>query len=135
VGKDRTSVANYIRLLKLPPEVQDMLAGSKLSMGHARALLAVDDPELQVSCARKTVKRGLSVRSVESMISRLKQSPTEKPDRTVNPDLLVLQEELLRLLGTKVSISGTADKGTINIHYFSLEDLNRIFEKIKGEYR
>lgn len=135
VGKDRASVANYIRLLKLPPEVQDMLAESKLSMGHARALLAVDDPELQVSCAQKTVKRGLSVRSVESMISRLKQPPTEKPERTVDPDLLALQEELLRLLGTKVFISGNADKGTIKIHYFSLEDLNRIYEKIKGEYR
>lgn len=133
VGKDRASVANYIRLLKLPPEVQGMLAESKLSMGHARALLAVDDPELQVSCAQNTIKRGLSVRSVESMISRLKQPPTEKPERNVDPDLLALQEELLRLLGTKVSISGTADKGTIKIHYFSLEDLNRIYEKIMGE--
>ena len=133
VGKDRASVANYIRLLKLPPEVKQMLAESKLSMGHARALLAVDDPELQVACAQKTAKRGLSVRSVESMIGRLKQPPPEKPGRTLDPDLLVLQEELLRFLGTKVAISGTADRGIIKIQYFSLEDLNRIYEKIKGE--
>lgn len=135
VGKDRASVANYIRLLKLPPEVQRMLDESKLSMGHARALLAVDDHELQVSCAQKTVKRGLSVRSVESMVSRLKQSPTERSEPTPDPDLIALQEELLRFLGTKVSISGTADKGTIKIRYFSLEDLNRIYKKIKGENR
>jgi ParB family chromosome partitioning protein len=133
VGKDRASVANYIRLLKLPEEIQNLLAESKLSMGHARALLAVDNHETQIACAQKIVKREMSVRSVESMIHRLNHPPQEKRGSTLDPDLAALQEELLHLLGTKVAISGTANKGTIKIHYFSLEDLNRVYEKIKGE--
>lgn len=131
VGKDRASVANYMRLLKLPQEIQDMLVDGNLSMGHARALIALEDTELQISLAKQIVKKDLSVRNVEKLIHRIKQEPKEKTSHTLDPNLLNLQEEILKILGTKVSISGNQDKGIIKIYYFSLDELNRIYEKIK----
>jgi len=130
VGKDRTSVTNYLRLLKLPPEIQEELAENNISMGHARALIAIKDPEQQKYLCRLIVERTLSVRDVEKMINRAKVKPkkTQIPD----PDLLALQEELLKLLGTKVTIQGNQNKGTVKIYYYSLDDLNRIYELIKG---
>ncbi len=132
VGKDRASVANYMRLLRLPPEIQEMLTSDSLSMGHARALITMEDPEVQLECARQVVSRGLSVRNVEKLIQKLKAAPQEKSGPTLDPDLQAVQEELLKVLGTKVSITGLPEKGVIRIHYFSLEDLNRIYETIKG---
>ncbi len=132
VGKDRASVANYIRLLRLPAEIQEMLSTGKLSMGHARALITLEDPDVQLECARQAARRGLSVRSVEKLSQKLRTAPREKSGPTLDPDLQAVQEELLQLLGTKVSISGKPGKGVIKIHYFSLDDLNRIYEAIKG---
>jgi ParB family chromosome partitioning protein len=132
VGKDRASVANTLRLLKLPGEIQDMIQDAELSMGHARALIPVEDPELQQSMARRIVKEKLSVREVENWVRRL-QAPTEKPPKApMDPDLLLFQEELLKLLGTKVVLSGDQNKGVLKIFYYTLDDLNRIYEKIKG---
>lgn len=132
VGKDRTSVANTLRLLKLPQEVQDLIAHGKLSMGHARALIAVEDPRVQKSMARKIVSQNLSVRKVEHWVRKLQESSEEKPKPPVDPNLLSLQEDLLTFLGTKVSISGNQNKGVLKIYYYTLDDLNRIYEKIKG---
>ena len=133
VGKDRASVANYIRLLKLPEEIQKMITQEKLSMGHARALITLEDPELQQTCARQISRNGLSVRNVEKLIQKLKQAPKEKKLAPQDPDLMAVQEDLLRHFGTKVAISGRSNKGVIKIHYYSLDDLNRIYEKIKGD--
>jgi len=132
VGKDRASVANYIRLLKLPAEIREMLSTGQLSMGHARALITLEDPDVQLEGARLAVRRGLSVRSVEKLIQKLKAPPREKSGPDLDPDLQAVQEELIQLLGTKVAISGRPGKGMIKIHYFSLDDLNRIYEAIKG---
>jgi len=132
VGKDRTSVANYLRLLHLPQEVQDLMAEGKLTMGHARALLAIDNPTRQKSMAQKAVAKNLSVREVENWVRKLQASPEEPQKKPMNPDLLSLQEELLQLLSTKVAISGDQNKGVLKIFYFSLEDLNRIYGRIKG---
>lgn len=132
VGKDRTSVTNYLRLLKLPKEIQDYLGVGKISMGHARALISLENPELQISLSRQIVQRNLSVRDVEKMIHKLKPRPSARKSSVIDPDLMALQEELLKILGTKVSISGTHYKGVIKVHYFSMDDLNRIYEKIKG---
>ncbi len=132
VGKDRTSVANYLRLLKLPQEIQDYLAEGKISMGHARALLSVEDHELQLSISSQIIQNQLSVRDIERLTHKFRKMPEEKTSE-LDPDLMALQEELTRLLGTKISISGSQNKGVIKIHYFSLDDLNRIYEKIKGE--
>lgn len=132
VGKDRTSVANLIRLLKLPPEVQRMVAEGKMSMGHARALITLENPDQQIFLSRLIAEKNLSVRDVEKMMTEKRQvsSPERKPQ--LDPDLLALQDELVQTLGTKVAISGNPERGIIKLFYFSLEDLNRIFEKIKG---
>lgn len=133
VGKDRASVANYLRLLKLPKEIQTSLAEGRLSMGHARALIAVEDPGLQLSLARQMIQAQSSVRDAERMIQELKHAPSRRKPVQPDPDLLAVQEELIQALGTKVSISGNANRGTIKVHYFSTDDLNRIYKKIKGE--
>ncbi len=133
VGKDRTSVTNYLRLLKLPSEVQAYLSQGKISMGHARALLSLEDSHLQLALARETADKKLSVREVEKLIKkRLEKQPTSRPSLP-DPDLAAIQEEMLNILATKVIISGHQHKGVIKIYYFSVDDLNRIYEKIKGE--
>lgn len=133
VGKDRASVANYLRLLKLPKEIQADLAEGKLSMGHARALIAVEDPGLQLSLARQMIQAQFSVRDAERMIQKLKHAPSRRKAAQPDPDLLAVQEDLIQALGTKVSISGNANRGMIKVSYFSTDDLNRIYKKIKGE--
>ena len=130
VGKDRASVANYLRLLNLPKEIQDKLAEGSVSMGHARALLALEDSKLQTFFSRQIVQKQLSVRQVENMVQKLKHPPQVKRGSS-DPDLVALQEEFIKLLGTKVTITGNQARGVVKIHYFSAEDLNRIFEKIK----
>ena len=133
VGKDRASVANYIRLLKLPPEIKDYIAEGTLSMGHARALVALDEDSDRIALAKKAVKNNLSVRDVERSIRSIKKTSAPRRQPDVDPNLTALQEDLLKILGTKVTISGTQEKGIIKIHYFSLDELNRLHEKIKGE--
>ena len=132
VGKDRTSFANYLRLLNLPELVQGYLVEGKITMGHARALLALEDPGSQAALARDIVARNLSVRDVERLVSGTKRNPVSSRDRGFDPDLKALEEDLVRVLGTKVSIDGNRKKGSIKIQYFSLDDLNRLYRKIKG---
>jgi len=132
VGKDRASVSNYVRLLKLPQRVQNMLAEDKLSMGHARALLSIEDPALQVQTALEINKRDLSVRAVENLVKKLLKKPELEKTHESNPDLLALQEEFLKIFGTKVSISGNMKKGIVKIFYYSPDELGRIYEKAKG---
>ena len=131
VGKDRASVANYIRLLKLPQEIQDMLEEKKLSMGHARALITLDEHDLQISLARQIVKKNLSVRDVEKLINRVKEKSKPVKSPIFDPNLLSLQEEFIKRLSTKVAISGDQNQGVIKVYYYSVDELNRIFEKIK----
>ena len=132
MGKDRTSVTNYLRLLKLPQEIRDSLVEENLSMGHARALLALEEPEVQLAAFRQIIDKGLSVRNTEKLVNRMKERPPRAQRSLEDPDLHALQEELLKMLGTKVVISGNRKKGTLKIFYFSLDDLNRIFARIKG---
>lgn len=131
VGKDRASVANYMRLLKLPGAIQKLLSDQILSMGHARALLSIVDPERQRTVAAQIAQQNLSVRAVEKIAQSEKKTPAKPKKTTKDPDLLALQDEMIKLLGTKVDISGTSQKGTVKISYYSLEELNRIFETIK----
>ena len=135
VGKDRTSVTNYLRLLNLPEIVQGYLSENKITMGHARALLALEEAESQIFLAREIVHHDLTVRDVEKMISGRKgrRVGVRKPES--DPDLRAVEEELVKALGTKVAIVGNRKKGTIKISYFSLDDLNRIYGKIKGGSR
>jgi len=132
VGKDRTSVANYLRLLNLPQVVQDYLSENKITMGHARALLALDNPDSQIALAGEIVSRNLTVRNVERLISGRKGRAAASKKPEFDPDLQALEEDLVRILGAKVTIAGSRKKGTIKIQYFSLDDLNRIYRTIKG---
>ena len=135
VGKDRTSVTNYLRLLHLPRPVQEFLADDKISMGHARALAALASPEAQIELAQEIVRQDLSVREVEGRVSRVKREPAPIRKAAFDPDLMSVEEDLVRLLGTKVKITGSRKRGTLKIFYFSLDDLNRIYDKVKGGSR
>ncbi len=135
VGKDRSSVANYLRLLLLPRQVQEYLSEDKLSMGHARALAALEDAEAQVELARAIVAKSLSVRDVEKIVSRAKKKSPAIKKHDFDPDLRSVEEDLVKILGTKVTISGSRKKGTIKVLYYSLDDLNRIYDRLKGAAR
>jgi len=100
-------------------------------MGHARALIAIEDPKLQISVSRQIIQKHLSVRDVEKMVHKLKQAIPSQKRHMPDPDLKALQEELVKLLATRVTISGSQKKGHIKIYYFSTDDLNRIYEKLK----
>lgn len=134
VGKDRSSVANYVRLLKLADEVRSELVAGRLTMGHARALLALTDPAQQREASREVVSRGLSVRETESLAKRLASPPApriEKSTTAANDVHTQAAEDRLRFaLGTKVRILRRAQGGTIEIAFGSEAELNRLYEHI-----
>ena len=134
VGKDRSSVANYIRLLKLTDEVRAALAGGALTMGHARALLALTDHAAQRQASREVISAGLSVRDTEALVKRL-ASPAAarapRADAPVNDVHTRAAEDRLRFaLGTKVRILRRANGGSIEIQFASEAELNRIYEQL-----
>jgi ParB family chromosome partitioning protein len=133
-GKDRTSVTNTLRLLKLPADVQQLVAEHRLSMGHARAILALPTPDLQRQVAEKSSSQGLSVRQVERLVHNMTTTREPKTPEEVDPNVKAAIAELERVLGTRVRITGKSDqRGRIEIEYFSGEDLNRIYSLIVGE--
>jgi ParB family transcriptional regulator, chromosome partitioning protein len=133
VGKDRASVTNTLRLLKLPAEIQEHLREGRLSMGHAKAILSLEDERGQIDLARRIISRGFSVREAEAAVAG-RPGSADKPraKRRLDPNLAAVQEDLLRALGTKVAIEGTAKKGVIKVHYYTMDDLNRIYDLMKG---
>ncbi|RLB07572.1 MAG: chromosome partitioning protein ParB [Deltaproteobacteria bacterium] len=134
IGKDRSSVTNTLRLLKLPEEVKSTLERNEITMGHARALLALGDEREQISFCRKIVKKGLSVRETEEGVRRLLTKEVQKPAKEeLTPQTEALREELRRLLKTQVRIKMKGEKGTIEIEFYSLDDLERILEVIRGQ--
>ena len=133
IGKDRSSVANILRLLKLPEEVQGALEKNEISMGHARALLAFKNEREQIAFCRKIVKRGLSVRETEDGIRHLLENKTSKPTKELEkPETTSLREELRHIFKTQVRIRTRGERGTIEIEFYSLDDLERILELIRG---
>lgn len=132
VGKDRSTITNTLRLLNLPKNIQDYVSRETISMGHARVLLSLDDVSLQNSICETIVKKGLSVRQIESLISKIKKSKDKTLKEQVEKDIHILdaEKQLQYIFGSKVRIKGRK-KGKIEIHYYSLEDLNRIYELIK----
>jgi ParB family chromosome partitioning protein len=134
LGLDRSTVTNTLRLLRLPPEVQQMIAEGAISAGHARALLALESATAQMQLANLIVKQGLSVRQVENLVALRRSKPAKKPAAGEAPKLdanvraAVLEME--RTLGTRVKVHGDEKRGRIEISYFSAEDLNRIYEWI-----
>ena len=133
IGKDRSSVANTLRLLKLPEEVKVALERNAISMGHARALLAFSHEQEQIAFCRKIVKKGLSVRATEDGIRHLLETRTSQPPKEVIlPEIEALREELRHILKTQVRIKTRGEKGAIEIEFYSLDDLERILELIRG---
>jgi ParB family chromosome partitioning protein len=129
VGKERSTVTNFLRLLGLPKEVKHDLATGALSMGHAKALLSLERVRDQIQAGALIVKKGLSVRESEALASRLKNPPKEKKAR-LSHELRAVEEKLRKSLGTKVSIASKSKGGRIVIEYYSPEELDRILEKI-----
>ena len=129
VGKERSTITNFLRLLGLPKEVKHELASGTLSMGHAKALLSLDRVRDQIQVAALIAKKGLSVREAEALAAHLKNPPREKKAR-LSHDLKTVEERLKKSLGTKVSIATKSKGGRIVIEYYSLEELDRILEKI-----
>ncbi len=136
-GKDRTTVTNTLRLLKLPPDVQQLVAERRLSMGHARAILSLPTPELQRQVADRASAHGLSVRQVEHLVKRMTAPREPKaPDDVIDPNVKAAIAELERVLGTRVRIAAKSDhRGRIEIEYYSPEDLDRIYWVIVGDQK
>ncbi|NOS91955.1 MAG: ParB/RepB/Spo0J family partition protein, partial [Cyclobacteriaceae bacterium] len=136
VGKNRSTVTNYLRLLKLPPDIQIALRDNKISMGHARAIINVDNPDSQLFIFKKILSEDLSVRKVEELARELlskKQSPeTVKTEANgVTKEINNLQSRLSSHFGTKVSVKSDGKRGDIRIPFLSIEDLNRILDILK----
>ncbi len=135
VGKNRATVANSIRLLNLDKRVQNFLYENKLTTGHARALLAIEDFDKQFELAEKTMEEQLSVRQVEELVKRENENSskekTQPKDKIKLPIYKNVEEDLVKILGTKVQIKSKNDKGKIEIEYYSEEDLDRLFILMK----
>jgi ParB family chromosome partitioning protein len=135
VGKDRSSVTNLIRLLTLPEQIQGDVASGALSMGHARAILAIAGREGQLAARKAILAKGLSVREAEKLAKRAGKSPkgagqgaTSKKDIYINE----LEESIRRSLGTKVAIRHRGKRGVIELHYFSLDELDRLAQHLRS---
>ena len=139
LGKNRSTIANSLRLLKLPQEIQESLDREELTPGHARAILSLVNPADQQILFKRILKEELSVRKAEELAlqlsrgSRAAENPVkEKPAQRANlgPELLEMEQQLIDSLGTKVAIRGNGKSGKIEISYFSMEDLERVLSII-----
>lgn len=132
VGKSRSAVANMMRLLKLSPYVQGRLLDNAISYGHARAILTIEDPDMQQEIADEIIANQLSVRETEKLIQKIMTPKEEKKEATTpNPFYRQIQEGLQDLLGTKVAIRQGKKKGKIEIEYYSEDELERIIHLIQ----
>ena len=135
VGKDRSTIANALRLLRLPEAIQRAVVSGELSMGHARALLAIHDEGDLRKAAEKVIAEALSVRAVESLVQRLKskRQPQRRRDGHGGAQLRHLVEKLQRKLSVKVQLKDKDGSGTLEIRYGSLAELDRVLAAILGE--
>jgi len=134
-GKERSSVANFLRLLKLPSEVQTLLEESKLSFGHAKALMTLDSPEAVLKLANRAVALSMSARQVEATVHSLvhPEPKREKAERQVDPNVKEAERQMQRALGVRVQITDNKGSGKIVIEYKSLEDFDRVVEVLGRE--
>jgi ParB family chromosome partitioning protein len=143
VGKDRSTVANSLRLLKLPADMQEALDSGEMSPGHARAILMAVNPSDQTLLFRRVMETGISVREAEQMAAELNRGKkasgksgkgrAQAGDGRAAPEIRTLEQGLIERLGTKVSIKGTSVKGRIEIQYYSSDDLERVCDIIQGQ--
>jgi ParB family transcriptional regulator, chromosome partitioning protein len=137
VGRDRTFITNYLRLLRLPEDIQRMVEAEQLSMGHARALLGVDEPDIQRKLAKEISEKGMSVRQTERTIKRIVEGEVTEAVTTIkeDPNFKAAEDKLRRKLSSKVHIlvNQKSNGGKIEIEFFDNNDLNRIYETIMGK--
>ena len=133
VGKNPSSVSNSLRLLKLPKEIQSALRKGMITMGHARSILALKGLDMQGHIFKRTVAQNLSVRELESLVAK-RLGGTAKRKRALlrDPHLVALEEQLQRVLGTKIKIIAGRKRGRIVLEYYSLNDLERIIKLLKS---
>jgi ParB family transcriptional regulator, chromosome partitioning protein len=136
VGKNRATVTNYLRLLKLPPDIQIAVRDNRISMGHARAIINVENPDQQLYIFKKTLSEDLSVRKVEDLVREIgnKKSEPAAQSSTSSPaskEITQLQSQLSSHFGTRVVVKSDGKKGEIKIPFLSVEDLNRILDILK----
>ena len=139
VGKERSTVANALRLLALPFEIREMLSKKQLSVGHAKAILSLTDKAKQINFAKRVSEVGMSVRTLEGEIKTAQKQALKTPTATpgLNVDLAgklaqELADQLQKSLGTKVEISYKAGKGSVQVHFYSDDQLTQIYEKLKN---
>lgn len=136
IGKNRSTIANSIRLLKMPNEMQDALNAGDISSGHARAILSVINPSDQIVLFKRITERGLSVRDAERQAVELNNgqkalgnsNKVKSPVKQKDPSIADIEQKFIDKFGTKVNLNGTLAKGKIEISYFSKDDLERIFD-------
>lgn len=135
IGKERTTVSNMLRLLRLPEDIQALIAEGQLSTGHARALVSLEDADLQRRIAELVVAKGLSVRETEQQVKRLiagETPPIPKEPTPRDPNVKAAELKLQSTLGTKVRINHKAKGGRIEIEYYTAEDLDRLYSLLMG---
>jgi ParB family transcriptional regulator, chromosome partitioning protein len=132
VGKDRSTITNFIRLLKLPPLIKDAVSAGNISVGHARALLALDKESAQIELLDKVIRQGLSVREVEKAVKFHQTGNVKKlsEPKIKDSSIVELEDGVQKLLGTKVNIQLTSKGGHLTIDFYSMDDLKRIIEKM-----
>lgn len=135
IGKDRTTIANIVRLLKLPSKIQDSLRKEEITIGHGRALIALPSADVQVRLWQNIVAQGMSVRKTEESVRKAlaviegkSKTTSERTEHVSNPHLDALEDRLRLKFATKVKIRHREDGGTVEIEYYSVDDLDRLFE-------
>ncbi|MCD6520203.1 MAG: ParB/RepB/Spo0J family partition protein [Anaerolineae bacterium] len=137
VGRSRASVANTMRLLRLPQKIKDALLANQITEGHARALLMLDDPKEQLEAFAQVLEKGLSVRQTEELVRRrrARQAPKAAPprQRTRSPETEALEREFREALGTKVDLYRSRKGGRLVIHFYSEEELQALYDRLVGD--
>ncbi len=134
MGKGRSTIANLVRLLKLPPNIQQAVSDGIISGAHGRALLPLFSAEAQTNAMNQVIKLNLNVRQTETLIKHLMadEKPKPKPKKQLSPEMVALQSQFEQSLGTKVAIKKSGKGGQVIIHYYSDEDLNVIYDAVCG---
>jgi ParB family chromosome partitioning protein len=140
VGKSRPAVANALRLLNLPQDAMEAVRTGEVSAGHARAILSATSPADRTLILKRIVDDGISVREAEALAAELnrgativsRKTPPKKDTKPLDPDVAAIEQDLIGALGTKVAIRGDAQRGSITIDYFSMDDLDRLYGIITG---
>lgn len=133
VGKERSTITNHLRLLKLPEPIKKDISAGAITTGHAKAILGLESSQKQVEVHAVVVKKGLSVRETEALVKRAAKGRPAKKVQKISADIETLQGGLMRSLGTKVKIAGSGRKGRIVIEYYSADELDRLVGILKGE--